>query len=535
MDNRLIQVNRKLIALFMAVLMTLVVTAVYAETVCAAAKKPAKVKGLALKRSGLKIKATWKKAKNAKKYQVYMKIDSGAWKRKKTLTKRTLTVSGKYGTTYRFKVRAVNGKKKGKFSAVKKVTIPKKADPVIPVEEDGDISITAQPEDEMARDGENVTFKVACEGKNLAYQWYVNNVRSNKSGIRIAGATADEYTLNASPADQNTYYYCVISNGSASVRTRAAMLDVVLNNHIYITEQPEDLTVTEGHEAVFSVVAYGTGENKYQWYRCETEDGAGAKKLEGENKEKLVIDARLTIDDTYYYCKVRDSISMMTTDVVKLDVTVSPLRTKVVNDLEAFIEENGVLSEETITIDDIEFYVLAKEGEKALIFTKVTFDFLGENYFTPSGSWGYVDNFPGSIRNLLRDTFLKTKPTLDLTALETTLLTPNNKVNAEYYETKDRAFVLTEADITGYYSPDGTVIQDFTFDQTEDHIGRALPDAIIQGAEGNISYWVRSPEVSADPKYPNVSYIKLDGGEPRDYGGIPIGTRPALWIDLSIK
>ena len=104
-----------------------------------AVKKPAKVTGLSLRRTDRKIKVSWKKAKYAKKYQVYMKTGTGSWKRKKTLAARTLTVSGAYGKTYRFKVRGVNGKKNGAFSAVKKITIPKKSTPPDP--DDGSVTV----------------------------------------------------------------------------------------------------------------------------------------------------------------------------------------------------------------------------------------------------------------------------------------------------------------------------------------------------------------------------------------------------------
>ena len=117
-------------ALAMSLLIMAGAAAVFdTEISFAAVKKPAKVKLTSVKCSGTKITLKWKKAKNAKKYQVYQKTGSGKWTLKKTLKKLTLTVKGAYGKTYSFKVRGVNGKKKGAFSAVKKVTIPKKTSP----------------------------------------------------------------------------------------------------------------------------------------------------------------------------------------------------------------------------------------------------------------------------------------------------------------------------------------------------------------------------------------------------------------------
>lgn len=90
----------------------------------AASKKPAQVKSLKAKAvSSSSITLTWKKTKNAKKYQVYMSTaKKGKYKKVATLkkSKKTYTVSGlKASTRYYFKVRALNGKKKGKYSKVR--------------------------------------------------------------------------------------------------------------------------------------------------------------------------------------------------------------------------------------------------------------------------------------------------------------------------------------------------------------------------------------------------------------------------------
>ncbi len=96
-----------------------------------AASKPAKVKFIVKKCTitNQMVDLKWKKAKGAKKYQVYMKIGKGKWKKKKTVKAktRTLKINGlKWNKTYYFKVRAVKGKKKGKFSKVLRAKVGKK-------------------------------------------------------------------------------------------------------------------------------------------------------------------------------------------------------------------------------------------------------------------------------------------------------------------------------------------------------------------------------------------------------------------------
>ena len=90
-----------------------------------AASKPAKVSNLHQVSVGPgTVKVGWNKAKKAKKYQVYVSKNgkSGNYKKVKTTKKKAYTLKGyKPGKTLWVKVRAVNGKKKGKFSKKLKV------------------------------------------------------------------------------------------------------------------------------------------------------------------------------------------------------------------------------------------------------------------------------------------------------------------------------------------------------------------------------------------------------------------------------
>lgn len=89
----------------------------------AASNKPAKVKMLKPAKTSISITLKWKKAKNAKKYQIYQL--KSKYKKIKTTKKRKFKVKNLTPkTVYKFKVRAINGKKKGKFSKVLKVKTP---------------------------------------------------------------------------------------------------------------------------------------------------------------------------------------------------------------------------------------------------------------------------------------------------------------------------------------------------------------------------------------------------------------------------
>lgn len=149
----------------------------------AKAKKPAKVTVQSAKQvSGTyKVKVTWKKAKNAKTYNI--KIDKKVVK--KNYKKLTFTSAALKAGKHKVYVQAVNGKKKGAWSKAKTVTVkplPAK------VEIDG---IPAVGETLKAtvydKDGKELT-------SGVTYQWY--RTGANTGGDNpIAGATSAEYTV----------------------------------------------------------------------------------------------------------------------------------------------------------------------------------------------------------------------------------------------------------------------------------------------------------------------------------------------------
>lgn len=95
-------------------------------------KTPSKVTGLVAKKSSAKIvKLTWEKAKNADMYEIYFRSDENMkWKKAKTTNGESISVKNSCKieqnqvNTFDYKVRAINGKKKGKFSSYARIKLP---------------------------------------------------------------------------------------------------------------------------------------------------------------------------------------------------------------------------------------------------------------------------------------------------------------------------------------------------------------------------------------------------------------------------
>ena len=122
-------------------------------------------------------------------------------------------------------------------------------------------AISSQPASQSVVTGSAATFTVtATGGGTLAYQW-------KKNGSDIARATASTYTTPAtSIADHGARFSVVVTNSAGAATSNDASLTVTAEAVApAITSQPENLSVTTGTAASFSVVASGTSPFGYQW------------------------------------------------------------------------------------------------------------------------------------------------------------------------------------------------------------------------------------------------------------------------------
>ncbi len=108
--------------------------------------------------------------------------------------------------------------------------------------------------------GSNVTFSVVASGAApLSYQWQLG-------GVAISGATTASYTISNVQVGAAGSYAVVVTNTIGSVTSSAATLTVTASAVApTISTQPQNVTVTAGVSAAFSVSAAGTSPLSYQW------------------------------------------------------------------------------------------------------------------------------------------------------------------------------------------------------------------------------------------------------------------------------
>jgi hypothetical protein len=111
----------------------------------------------------------------------------------------------------------------------------------------------------------SLTLQAAvCGQAPLALQWF----KVGTPDRLLTGQTSAALTLNNLAVSDAGNYYVVASNAVASaVRSDDAVLTVLADMPVSITQQPANLAVPEGFGASFSVSAAGTPPLCYQWRR----------------------------------------------------------------------------------------------------------------------------------------------------------------------------------------------------------------------------------------------------------------------------
>lgn len=187
------------------------------------------------------------------------------------------------------------------------------------------ITITAQPKDQIANAGNNVSFSVSSINQSDKYQWQKKSGNSfinlNNSGI-FSGVTTKNLTLTkVTPFENNTEYRCIISNASCNDTTQTVNLKI--DCFLTFTDQPNGQTVISGSDVQFTAVS-SIPNSTYQW---QQNSGTGFINLSNFGQYSGVVTQTLYISDVSptqnkfgYRCIVSDGGCSDTSNVALLSI-----------------------------------------------------------------------------------------------------------------------------------------------------------------------------------------------------------------------
>ena len=184
-------------------------------------------------------------------------------------------------------------------------------------------TITKQPVDKTAVEGDEVTFTVTAENAT-GYQWFGQKPgTADWTSVSSVSASAD-YTMTADVEHDGYKYRCDVLNAAGSKTSEAAMLTV--RAKVVITSQPTDVTATEDKSVTFKVVAdNATG---YQWYYQKPGTTDWDAVTSGGTSASYTLTAKKMYDGYQYRCEVSNAGGSVTTQAVKLTVQQLPIITE---------------------------------------------------------------------------------------------------------------------------------------------------------------------------------------------------------------
>ena len=176
---------------------------------------------------------------------------------------------------------------------------------------------------------------------------------------------------------------------------------------------------------------------------------------------------------------------------------------------------------QTATLDGIDWYVLARDGNNALLLSK---DIQERRRFDDNDNvWETSE-----MQTYLNGDWLNGKTNISAHVHPVTLTT-RNEWNVDTFETSEdqKVFLLSEADLFGTQNDQTAVAKDYTLGK----VGVIVPEnmRIAQDNGQNWLWCLRSPRRTTT----SVANVASNGGATFSYYyTTSIGVRPALWINL---
>ena len=163
------------------------------------------------------------------------------------------------------------------------------------------IRILANPEDQVAANGDTVSFSVSVSGYSPGYQWQEKAADSDV-WINVQDASAAGITLNVTANEQSNgkRYRCIIMNDAGEETSAPALLTVYFKP--VFTVQPYGGDVDESSVVSLHAEANGGGVS-YQW-QSKRENGTYWSDLtiDGATSDTLPLTAHVAINGIQYRC-----------------------------------------------------------------------------------------------------------------------------------------------------------------------------------------------------------------------------------------
>lgn len=166
-----------------------------------------------------------------------------------------------------------------------------------------DVAITSNlPASCRVYNGSGIKLGIQARGSGLGYQWYYR--KKGASGwSKWSSQTAASLSATANDSWNGMQVYCAVkASGGQSVNSNICTIKVYQT--LSVTTQPKSVTVTDGANVTFKVVASGT-ELSYQWY-YRKKGVSDWSKWNGHTSASTSATANTTWNGMQLYCLIKD-------------------------------------------------------------------------------------------------------------------------------------------------------------------------------------------------------------------------------------
>lgn len=188
-------------------------------------------------------------------------------------------------------------------------------------------NITTHPASAIRCIGNDINFLVVADGTVLSYQWKKNGVIISDDG-RITGTKTSSLSITGVLKSDIGTYSCDVIGQCGTITSNGAFLSV--KQPAVITSQPDNLTVCNGDDAVFDIIA--TGDDLiFSWQKN------GIAIVPPESSSSLVINAANNSHEGIYNCLV--------SNVCSFEISTSA---------NLIVDDNLVINDQPVSVTDCE-------------------------------------------------------------------------------------------------------------------------------------------------------------------------------------
>ncbi len=182
------------------------------------------------------------------------------------------------------------------------------------------VSFLTQPNDLTVCEDNYSSFAISTSGSVLSYQWQKDGT-DLVDDVHLTGSTSANLEIEPSTSADAGSYRCLVQGTCGNTASTPATLSI--EDSTRITAHPANLTIVEGSNAWFNVIASGTNLS-YQW-QYNGVDLADGGNISGTNSALLSVSAVSLSDEGAYQCIVSGSCGAYTSNpgYLTLDVPVT--------------------------------------------------------------------------------------------------------------------------------------------------------------------------------------------------------------------